>query len=324
MRGVNDLGQCGERAGPTGPSIRGIRYTGWSWPGASSHPTLRRHHLLLLELGLCSRRMTRFEHPAAEFWNLLAPLHASIEDHFFDRRSVRHIVPRLESPVLVVGAGQGLLVAELRKQGCECDGLDLSSEMIRYARERRGLALFHGDARAMPFAEGSYRTIIYATGVIDFIPDEEEIRRILNEGRRVVASSGAIFVGFYRLSPILEEFSKRVGLLRDNLMSHRESLESYLLSPVQMVDWIANRAGVGRLRAATWFVRIAMFASIQEKMMTFRMQRLLQKIDAKPLIQSAAEQQAYRNEAEIRKLFGRLAIPVKRLETLAGCFIVQI
>ena len=56
--------------------------------------------------------------------------------------------------------------------------------MIRYAKIRRGLDLVQADASAMPFGKGSYRTIIYATGVVDFMSDEEEIRLILNEAKQ--------------------------------------------------------------------------------------------------------------------------------------------
>ena len=44
------------------------------------------------------------------------------------------------------------------------EGVDLSSEMIRYAKSRRGLNLIEADARALPFGDGTYETIIYARG----------------------------------------------------------------------------------------------------------------------------------------------------------------
>lgn len=268
--------------------------------------------------------MAQLEERKPDFWDALAPIHASIEDHLFDRRSLRRIVPRIQGPVLVVGAGQGLLVAELQAKGFQCDGIDLSSEMIRYARVRRGLALVHAEAKEMPFTKDTYLTIIYATGVIDFIADEDEIRAILNEGRRVAVRSGEIFVGFYRLSPVLEDFMKGMGMLRHNALFQRESLESYLLNPFQMIAWVANRAGISRLRAATWLVRIGARSTMKEKRMTLRMQRLLRGVDARRLIEAAPETLPYRDEAEIRDLFRRLGIPVKRLDAFASCYIAQI
>src|SRR5687768_11109487 len=106
---------------------------------------------------------------STQFWDELAAHHAAIENSYFDLRSVRAILNEIESPVLVVGAGQGLIVEELIRRGFICDGVDLSPEMIRHAKERRGLTLVNANARSMPFPDGSYQTIMYATGVIDFI-----------------------------------------------------------------------------------------------------------------------------------------------------------
>src|ERR1041385_2769417 len=115
----------------------------------------------------------------SDFWNALAQCHAEVEDTNFNLASVRRLLPEIQSPVLVVGAGHGLIVAELRKHGHECDGVDLSSEMIRQAMLHRGIKLVQADATAMPFRAASYETIIYATGVIDFTADENGIRAML-------------------------------------------------------------------------------------------------------------------------------------------------
>src|SRR5258708_2424671 len=130
----------------------------------------------------------------SDFWNALAPFHAEVEDSNFDLASVRRLLPEIESPVLVVGAGHGLIVAELRKHGYECDGVDLNPEMIRQAKLRRGITLVQADAKTMPFPRATYETIIYATGVVDFTAEEDEIQAMLTEGRRVVKESGRIFV----------------------------------------------------------------------------------------------------------------------------------
>ena len=55
--------------------------------------------------------------PSTEFWDRLAPHHAALENNFFDLRSVRALVKELVPPVLIVGAGQGLIVNELVKRG---------------------------------------------------------------------------------------------------------------------------------------------------------------------------------------------------------------
>jgi ubiquinone/menaquinone biosynthesis C-methylase UbiE len=227
--------------------------------------------------------------------------------------------------VLVVGAGQGLIVAELRKNGFRADGVELSSEMIRYARTRRGLTFVQADARAMPFGEETYETIIYATGVVDFIGDEEQIRVIMNEARRIINQSGNIFVAFYRFSAASEDFLARLGLLRNNVLFLREALEMYRLNPVQTIAWVAKKAEAGYFRAGILSLRSWALSTIQEQTLAFNMQRIFRKMDpAKTLINAAPERQPYRNEPEIRNLFKRLAIPVKKLEASGSCYIVQI
>ena len=197
--------------------------------------------------------------------------------------------------------------------------------MIRYAKTRRGLTFVQADARAMPFGEGTYETIIYATGVVDFIGDEEQIRVIMNEARRIINQSGNIFVAFYRFSAASEDFLARLGLLRNNVLAVREALEIYRLNPVQTIAWVAKKAQAGYFRAGILSLRSWALSTMKEKKHAFNMQRIFKKMDhANSLINAVPERQPYRNEAEIRNLFKRLAIPMKKLEASGSCYIVQI
>jgi hypothetical protein len=272
----------------------------------------------------CLNRTPSKIDPIPNFWDALAPHHSMVENSYLDLPSLRRIVQDIHQPALVVGAGQGLIVAELRKKGLQCDGVDLSSEMIRYARIRRGIDLIRADAGAMPFGKGSYRTIIYATGVVDFMCDEEEIRVIMNEARRIADRSGNIFVAFYRFSAATEDFLARLGLLRNNVLRFRETLETYRINPLQAMAWVAKRAKVGQSRAAIILVRSWALSSWLEKRNAFRMLRIFAKANsADILIRAAPENQAYRNEAEIRNLFARLGMPVKRIGAFSSCYIAE-
>jgi NAD(P)-dependent dehydrogenase (short-subunit alcohol dehydrogenase family) len=262
---------------------------------------------------------------SCEFWNVLAQFHAEIEDSNFDLASVRRLLPQIESPVLVVGAGHGLIVEELRRHGHECDGVDLSSEMIRQTKLRRGISLVQADAKAMPFPAASYATLIYATGVVDFTADEDAIRAMLAEGRRVVRESGKVFVAFYKAGAAQENFITKVGLLRGNQLAFRESLEVYLMNPVQMVGWVARRAGLRWFRAAMALLRVAARSTKQERRNAFKMQRVFRKLsDPRSLINAAPETVSYRNEGEIKNLFQRLNIPIKQFRAFASCWVVSI
>jgi SAM-dependent methyltransferase len=261
----------------------------------------------------------------ADFWDALAPHHFAIENNYFDLTSLRHILRELQEPVLVVGAGQGLIVAEIQKRGLQCDGVDFSPEMIRYAKIRRGLSLIQADAKAMPSKSSSYQTIIYATGVIDFTSDEADIKRILDEARRIARPAGKILVAFYRLSPALEHFLVRLGLLHNDVLLQRETLQIHQLKSLQLLRWVAQRAGVGGLRAALLLIRMSAFSTIKEKRIAFRMKKIFSKMnDVRSLIDGSPEKQPYRNEVEIGNLFKRLGISMKSLTTLNSCVIVQL
>jgi len=261
----------------------------------------------------------------SDFWDALAPHHSAIEDHYLDVPTIRRIMKDLQRPVLIVGAGQGLIVEEIRKGGIQCDGVDLSSEMIRYAKLRRGITLIHADAKAVPVAGRSYGTVIYATGVIDFTEDEAGIRLMLEEGKRIIKEEGKIYVAFYRISAALESFSERVGLLNHNTMVLGPIFELCLLNPGQMITWVANKTGLSRFRAALLLLQITAGSTRQEIGMTFRMQKIFHRMkDPQLLINAAPKTEPYRNENEIRRLFERLAIPIKQLGIFTSCFMVRI
>lgn len=261
----------------------------------------------------------------SDFWNALAPFHSAIEDNYFDRRSLHHILPELRAPVLVVGAGQGLIVAELLKSGLACDGVDFSSEMIRHAGLRRGLSLIQADAKALPLKSGTYQTVICATGVVDFIGDEAEIKAIMNEAARVATPTGTIFVAFYRSSPAVEHLLARLGLLRDHILLQREALQINRLNSFQTLQWVAKKAGVGHLRAVSLLLRMSLFSTLREKSNALKMKKIFRQLDhATALIEGAPEKIPYRNETEIRNLFQRLDLPIKQLTTLPSCIIARL
>jgi ubiquinone/menaquinone biosynthesis C-methylase UbiE len=197
--------------------------------------------------------------------------------------------------------------------------------MIRQAQLRRRVTLVRADAKAMPFPAVSYETIIYPTGVIDFTADEGEIRSMLAEGRRVLRESGKVFVAFYRASAAQTEFLETVSLIHEHSLAFRESLEVYLMNPVQMTRWVARRAGRGRLHAILAVLRVAVRCTMQERRNTRRMQRVFRRMNnPRALIDAAPERLPYRSEREIQNLFKRLEISIKQLTSFGTCRVVRI
>ncbi len=96
--------------------------------------------------------------------------------------------------VLEVGCGAAQGATWLASQGARAVGIDLSAQMLAHAamtpaRPRR---LVQADARALPFAAGSFDIACSAYGAVPFVADPEtvmaEVARVLRPGGRWVFS----------------------------------------------------------------------------------------------------------------------------------------
>src|SRR5262249_8494150 len=111
----------------------------------------------------------------------------------------------------------------------------------------------------------------------------------------------------------------------NHAMVVRKTLELHPLNLVQTIGWIARKAGVSYFRAALLLLRLTALSTMREKVMSIRMQRIFRRIgEPKSLINASPETQPYRNEAEIRRLFERIAVPLKQIQTFGSCYIVRI
>jgi SAM-dependent methyltransferase len=241
-------------------------------------------------------------------WKAWAPYWRDIENTYLDVPTIRRLEPEIRSPVLLIGAGQGLLVERLRKDGFRADGIDSEPDMIVYARRRRRLELVEADARAMPFADESYATAIVATGVVDFLDDNRTICSILAEAVRVTRRSGDVFIAFHkmreRVESVLDQLGMFVGDRRYYYM--RRILRAEFESPRLLV----------RLAQAD---RGTLFALLTLVKLQFLSRRLKDALTA-----AAPELAPYRREDDVRRLFDVLGVVLHRLYTFETCTIVQL
>lgn len=147
------------------------------------------------------------------WWKLWAPYWELFEEGHLGAAVVDRVRDRIEGPVLVVGAGQGLIVAHLRGRGIEAHGIDIAREMLREALVRKGLRMAVADGAALPFRDGAFRTVIVSTGVVDYIGDRALIGAILREALRVTAFRGTLLVAFYQLPPDVLRLYRRLGVV---------------------------------------------------------------------------------------------------------------
>lgn len=126
------------------------------------------------------------------------------------------------------------------------------------------------------------------------------------------------------MSAATEQFMVRLGLLRDNVLLHREALSIHRLQGPQAIAWVAKRAKVSYSRAILLSVWAWAFSTWQEKRNAFYMHRTLASQHADEFMRAVIETQPYRNAEEIKRLFTRLTIPIKQVHTFDNCCIVEI
>lgn len=139
-----------------------------------------------------------------------APTRVLADANFRTRRDVtvdyiRRVVPR-DGRVLDLGCGTGPVLAQLRKHGLACTGVDLAPDMLERARMRlrsMGLAdddLHLGDCCRTPFADASFDAVV-CLGVISYV---EAYGEVLRETARLLKPGGHVIVSFRnRFNPTL-------------------------------------------------------------------------------------------------------------------------
>lgn len=94
--------------------------------------------------------------------------------------------------VLDVGCGAGFLANYLGALGHKVTGLDAAADALQIASRHDALRSVHyvqGDARALPFADGSFDFVC----ALDFLEHVEERERVIAEASRVLAPAGLFF-----------------------------------------------------------------------------------------------------------------------------------
>jgi len=93
--------------------------------------------------------------------------------------------------ILDLGCGTGMLLGPLGERARLVVGVDMSAEMLRTAKKRAtGALLVLADADHLPFADGSFDTVVSVT-LLQNMPDPSKTMR---EAARVLRSNGKVIV----------------------------------------------------------------------------------------------------------------------------------
>lgn len=265
-----------------------------------------------------------------KFWEVWAPYLSYVEDNYLDLESIKKLAPFIKSPVLIVGAGQGLLVEELQKQGLEVTGVDFEPLMVEYAEKRRGLQLIQSDAADMPFDDHCFKSSVIATGVVDFLADEEQVKSIIQETQRVTEESGDVFIAFYHFPPRVEQLLRYCGLLTDqDIWRYKRSLELMTLSTPAYLKAVSKEANVSFLSAFLIHLKIYLRLSAKEKRPPKSWNNAWKQArrdvgSIETILAGMHETIPYRNEERLDSLFKEFAIPIQKMFDYNSCLVVQI
>jgi ubiquinone/menaquinone biosynthesis C-methylase UbiE len=262
----------------------------------------------------------------AEFWECIAPYLSHTEDNFLNLENIRKLLGIINDPVLVVGAGQGLLVEELRKNGHTVDGIDKNPKMIEHAKDRRGIELIQADATSLPFGDNSYGTTVIATGVVDFMDDEQLIKGIIEEAVRVTVDTGCVLVSFYKVHSASESFQKRIGLITDdNHYRQQYAFNMLRQTPREIFRTIKKDANIGMLSAIARLIQMQLLLPKREREIADRFSKMVKNMDdPDAFIASCPELLPYRTPPIIHALLAKLGFNISDTYAYDSCTVVQI
>jgi ABC-2 type transport system ATP-binding protein len=254
-----------------------------------------------------------------------------LEQRHLDQNMADVLAPMCASPVLVVGAGQGVVQGRLQELGLEVWGLDYCAEMARAARRRRGLQVALGDAGRLPWATGRFESVIVSTGVLDFIDGRDEWRAIVGETQRVTRPRGRIFFSFSQLAPTVEQLYRDLGIIADGRYFMRrpfELMERARQRPIECLPMIRRWAGAGRWHALRqWlrlgFARPAELRDDERRLLELWRQAEAEGLDRQQLIDVVPEVVPYWHETELRQRFDEAGLPCRQLTRHVGCVVVH-
>lgn len=261
-----------------------------------------------------------------EFW---APYWSLIEDNLLDIASINKLSNMFVSPVLVVGAGQGILVEKLKNQGLKVDGIDFSATMIKYAKQRRNIDLIKADARSMPFADNAYQSAIIATGVLDFMDDQKTVVQIIHEIKRVTSNKDHIFIAFARMDPQIEKTMRCLGLITEDRIHLKRFAELTRLKPGELLAKIRKSPNVSTIGAILSLIKIRLFLPSENRKLSENFKKMWQKaqdenLNLDSLLDSVPDKIPFRRDDHIRDLFAEIDIPITDIYTSYSCMVAQL
>lgn len=182
-------------------------------------------------------------------WNIMSKVWEAYENMGVSPKRLDRVLRYLESPILVMGSGMGLVSECLINKGYTVDSIDSSSEMIKRSREKRNIASILCNSEKTPFPDKSYKTILINSGVIDSVSlYAGDTQKILEECMRLIRNDGKVIISYFKEEPHMEFIYNSLKLNRypsnyslflvDDLKKVRSKFETDTKMRKDLIDFI--------------------------------------------------------------------------------------
>jgi SAM-dependent methyltransferase len=268
-----------------------------------------------------------------KWWSTWAPLWDRIEDRHFGTKATESLMHYIKSRVLVIGAGQGLIVRYLAKKNLDAVGLDLNPDMVKIAKDKYGIDIVEGDAMDLPFGEKLFGTVIISSGVVDYGADDARIHTMIREAGRVCAGGGIIILAFYKLVKDLEKIYRKMGVIDPQDTYHMDRIflidEIAAKNPVRCIFPMRTWTGKNLIRLMFEWMLVGLFmpkALITERDWMRDNIKFAEGIGLKKqdLLDCVPDTLPYWTKSRIEKLLASIGVGYKEIKEFDDCTVVVI
>lgn len=171
----------------------------------------------------CDRLAEKY---AQQYWD-------EMERKPFDRKMLDWLVERVNGRGVIcdLGCGAGQVARYLQSRGCEINGIDLSSEMVKQARRLNPEIHFQqGDMMALTAVEDDTYGGLVSFYSIVHVP-RTAVQQALRELMRVLRSEGMLLLTFYVGHDVLH---------LDELWEEDVSVDYILFQPEEMKAYLSS------------------------------------------------------------------------------------